>query len=295
MADTVAVDAVHRVGVVGAGTMGSGIAQVAAEAGFDVLLYDVAEEVLSRALIRIAGFINRAAEKGKIGREEAQARIARIQTTTTLADFSRCDFVIEAAPESLDLKKTVFDALDAATRPRVILATNTSTLSVTQIAAAIQRPERVVGMHFFNPAPLLPLVEVVAGAATAEPVVGATVEMARRLGKQPVIAQDVPGFIVNRVARPFHLEALRLLEEGAADPETIDRLVREGSGFKMGPFELQDLIGVDINYIASQTVYEAYFHEPRYRPSLRQQRMVESGRLGRKTGRGWFSYDETQR
>ncbi len=280
----------HHIGVVGAGTMGSGIAQVAAQSGFDVTLYDIGEEILRRATGRIAHFIRRAAEKGRLSADEAEAAIARLHTTTNLEAFAECDFVIEAAPEQLELKQELFGRLDRIAPAHAVLATNTSTLSVTQIAAATGRPERVVGMHFFNPPPLMPLVEVAAGAMTSEKTVQVTVELAERLGKTPVRTQDVPGFIVNRVARPFYLEGLRLLAHGVADHATIDRLVREGGRFRMGPFELMDLIGLDINFAASRSVYEAYFHEPRYRPSLLQQRMVESGRLGRKVGRGWYEY-----
>lgn len=283
---------IQHIGVVGAGTMGSGIAQVAAQTGFDVTLYDIDEEILEDAVAQIRYFINRGAEKGRITQNEADAAIARLTTTTGLSDFGSCDFVIEAAPESLDLKQQIFGDLDDITRAGVILATNTSTLSVTQVATATDREALVVGMHFFNPPPLMPLVEVAAGEATAGDTVDTTVAVAESMGKSPVRTKDVPGFIVNRVARPFYLEGLRLLNEGVADHETIDRLMREGGGFRMGPFELMDLIGLDINFTASRTVYEAYYHEPRYRPSLLQQRMVESGRLGRKTGRGWYTYED---
>lgn len=283
---------IQHIGVVGAGTMGSGIAQVAAQAGFDVTMYDIDEEILEDAVAQIRYFINRGTEKGRITQQEADAAIARLATTTDLADFASCDFVIEAAPENLDLKQQIFGDLDGITAESVILATNTSTLSVTQVATATDREALVVGMHFFNPPPLMPLVEVAAGEGTAGDTVDTTVAVAESMGKSPVRTKDVPGFIVNRVARPFYLEGLRLLNEGVADHETIDRLMREGGGFRMGPFELMDLIGLDINFTASKTVYEAYYHEPRYRPSLLQQRMVESGRLGRKTGRGWYKYED---
>lgn len=283
---------IQHIGVVGAGTMGSGITQVAAQAGFDVTMYDIDGEILDDAVGRIRYFINRGAEKGRITQDEADAAVARLTTTTALEDFASCDFVIEAAPENLDLKQKIFGDLDDITRERVILATNTSTLSVTQIATATDREGLVVGIHFFNPPPLMPLVEVAAGEATAGDTVDITVAVAEKMGKSPVRTKDVPGFIVNRVARPFYLEGLRLLNEGVADHETIDKLMREGGGFRMGPFELMDLIGLDINFTASKTVYEAYYHEPRYRPSLLQQRMVESGRLGRKTGRGWYNYED---
>ncbi|MGH2541944.1 MAG: 3-hydroxyacyl-CoA dehydrogenase family protein, partial [Ardenticatenaceae bacterium] len=203
---------IRRIGVVGAGTMGAGIAQVAAQGGYEVLLYDVADEIVARAQEQIAHFIRRLAGKGKIATEEAAAAIERITTTSTLDTLRDAQFVVEAAPERLELKKKIFAELEGIVAPGVILATNTSTLSVTLIGAATKSPERVVGMHFFNPAALMPLVEVIAGAATDPAVVNLTVEVARALGKKPVRVKDVPGFIVNRVARPFHLEGLRLLE-----------------------------------------------------------------------------------
>jgi 3-hydroxybutyryl-CoA dehydrogenase len=283
---------IQSIAVLGSGTMGSGIAQVAATAGYNVILYDIEVGMLQKALGSIGGFLTRAAEKGRMTPGDAEAAIGRVRTSTVLSDAKDCQVIIEAIPEDLDLKREVFGKLATITPRGTIFATNTSTLSVTRIAAATDFPERVVGMHFFNPAPLLPLVEVIAGAVTDESVVETTMDLARSMGKTPVRVKDVPGFIVNRVARPFYLESLRLLEEGAADHETIDRLLRDGAGFRMGPFELMDLIGLDINYTASLSLYKAYFHEPRYRPSLLQERMVESGRLGRKTGRGWYAYGE---
>ena len=281
---------IKQFGIIGSGTMGGGIAQVAAQSGFDVILYDVESAMLARAISNLTSTFNKLVEKGKLKQEDAEATLARITTVTSLNDLAGCDFIIEAAPEKLDLKQSLFSNLESLISDSSILATNTSTLSVTQIASGCKRPQNVVGMHFFNPAPLLPLVEVIAGAVTANSVVATTLDLAKRMGKTAVQVKDVPGFIVNRVARPFYLEALRLLEEGVADHATLDKLIRDGGGFRMGPFELMDLIGLDINYAASISVYESYFYEPRYRPSLIQQRMVESGRLGRKTGRGWYEY-----
>jgi len=281
------------IGIIGSGTMGSGIAQVAAQSGFNVILYDVESSMLARAISSLASTFNKLVEKGKLKQEDADAAIARITTTITLNNLAPCDFIIEAAPEKLDLKQSLFSNLESLISSHAILATNTSTLSVTQIASGCKRPQNVVGMHFFNPAPLLPLVEVIAGALTADSVVATTVDLAKRMGKTPAQVKDVPGFIVNRVARPFYLEALRLLEEGVADHATLDKLIRDGGGFRMGPFELMDLVGLDIGYAVSVSIYESYFHEPRYRPSLLQQRMVESGRLGRKTGKGWYEYHGT--
>lgn len=278
------------IGVIGSGTMGAGIAQVAAQSGFNVVLYDVTEEMLTKAINNLKTILGKLVEKGKVKQGEADSTVQRITTATELGALAPCDFIIEAAPEKLDLKQSLFTKLESLISPQAILATNTSTLSVTEIAAKCVRPQNVVGMHFFNPAPLLPLVEVVGGALTADTVVAATLELARSFNKTPVQVKDVPGFIVNRVARPFYLEALRLLEEGVADHATLDKLIRDGGNFKMGPFELMDLIGLDINYTASLSVYEAYFNEPRYRPSLAQQRMVQAGRLGRKTGKGWYEY-----
>ncbi|MGF1507574.1 MAG: 3-hydroxyacyl-CoA dehydrogenase NAD-binding domain-containing protein [Anaerolineae bacterium] len=283
---------IQTIGVVGSGTMGSGIAQVAAQSGFNVLLYDINLKILQKAIGQIGHYVRRSAEKGRITEEEAEAALDRIATTTDLLDFKRCQFVIEAAPERIALKKDLFHQLVTATPDDTILASNTSTLSITQIGGGTGRPGKVVGMHFFNPAPLLPLVEVVAGAQTDPAVVDTTFELAKQLGKRPIRVKDVPGFIVNRVARPFYLETLRLLEEGVADYRTLDKLIREGGGFPMWPFELMDLIGLDINYAASVSVYEAYFNDPRYRPSLLQQRKVQAGQLGRKSGRGWYIYDK---
>ncbi len=281
---------IQQIGIVGSGVMGSGIAQVFAEAGLDVLVFDVDPKLLEKAVFNITKFINRSAEKGKFTQQEADSAVARIKTTLTLDEFAPCDFVVEAAPERLDLKRNLFSDLEHVVREATILATNTSTLSVTQIASAVTLAERVVGMHFFNPAPLMPLVEVIRGARTDDAVVQETLDLARRIGKTPVRTKDTPGFIVNRVARPFSLEGLRMLGEGVADHATIDRLVREGGGFRMGPFELMDLVGLDINYASSQSVYEQFFYEPRFRPSVLQQRMAASGRLGRKSGRGWYEY-----
>ena len=286
------ITAVKTIGVVGAGTMGAGIAQIAAQSGFGAVLFDIDPGVLGTAQAQIARFINRAAEKGRISAEEATAAIGRVTGTSDMSNFGVCQIVIEAVPERMDLKHQILTELEGIVANNAILATNTSTLSITQIASAVEHPWRVVGMHFFNPAPLMPLVEVIAGTETTTSVIDATIALARSLGKTPVQAKDTPGFIVNRVARPFYLEALRMVESGVADHETIDHIIKEGGGFRMGPFELMDLIGVDVNYAASRSVYEAYFGEARFRPNLLQQRAVDSGRLGRKTGQGWYRYDE---
>jgi 3-hydroxybutyryl-CoA dehydrogenase len=277
------------IGVIGAGTMGAGIAHVAAFAGHEVLLYDIAEEYVQRGVAGIAGFLRRGAEKGKYEMRDAELAIARLRPTTQLEDLAPCGLVIEAAPERLSLKQELFGKLEAIVGPHAILATNTSTLSVAAIGAPLTRPARLCGMHFFNPAPLMPLVELIEGPETEAAVTASLRALAEAWGKRPVVARDTPGFIVNRVARPYYGEALRLLGEGAADVATLDRLLADG-GFPMGPFQLMDLIGIDINYAAAHSVYDGFFQDPRFRPHPIQRQMVESGRLGRKSGRGYYDY-----
>ncbi|MGN6361887.1 MAG: 3-hydroxyacyl-CoA dehydrogenase NAD-binding domain-containing protein [Thermomicrobiales bacterium] len=282
-----------RLDVVGAGTMGAGIAQVAAGAGFAVVLYDVTEELAQRGVERIRAGFERGVSRGRLTEEELVAALERITTTTVLDDLAEAQFVIEAAPEDLTLKRGLFADLDRICPAETVLASNTSSLSITALAAATARPARVVGMHFFNPAPVLPLVEVIPGQATAPAVADQALELARRLGKTPVRARDTPGFIVNRVARPFTGEALRIAGEGIATPATIDRAMR-ATGFRMGPFELMDLVGIDVNFAVHHAIYEQTFHEPRYRPHQLQARMVAAGALGRKAGQGFYRYDNGQ-
>jgi len=282
---------IRTIGVLGAGTMGAGIAQVAATSGFDVQLCDIAEDVLETARSQISYFLQRAVEKGRMQKNDADAAIEHVSTTTDMKDLSNCDFIIEAVPEKLDLKIRVMRDLATITSPHTVLATNTSTLSITRIAGATDSPERVVGMHFFNPAPLMPLVEVVAGAETLQEFVQAAVDLVHSMGKEPVLARDVPGYIVNLVARPFYLEPMHLLEMGVVDHETADALMVD-LGFRMGPFRLMDLIGMDVNYASSKSVYDAYYQAARLKPSLLQQRKVEAGHLGRKSGQGWYHYEE---
>ncbi|HYP19127.1 MAG TPA: 3-hydroxyacyl-CoA dehydrogenase NAD-binding domain-containing protein, partial [Chloroflexia bacterium] len=279
-----------KIAVLGAGTMGAGIAQLAAQSGFDVLLYDIKEDFVQRGTGNIRSALQGRVDKGKMSREEFDAITARINTTTVRDDAAKADFIIEAAPEDIALKREIFSSLSKLSAPDTVLASNTSSLSITSIAWAADRPESVVGLHFFNPAPVMPLVEVIAGARTSAGVREAAAQLARDLGKTPVLAADSPGFIVNRVARPFYGEALKMLGEGFAGVAQIDASMR-AAGFKMGPFELMDLIGIDINFAVTKSVYEAFFSEPRYRPHPIQQRMVEGGTLGRKSGRGFYTYE----
>lgn len=281
---------ISTIGIVGTGTMGSGIAEVAALAGFHVVMHDVARKALDAALDRIKHDLNRSVEKDRITAVAATEAFARITTDDTLAALEPADLVLEAALEDFEIKRAIFQKLDALVKPDAILATNTSSLSVTSLAATVKRSAAVVGMHFFNPPPLMQLVEVVRAQQTSDATVTATVDVARKMGKTPVVCKDTPGFIVNRVARPFYGEALRLLGEGVASVEVIDRIVKSEGGFKMGPFELMDLIGIDVNYAVTKSVYEQFFHEPRFRPHPIQRQMVEAGTLGRKTKRGFYTY-----
>jgi 3-hydroxybutyryl-CoA dehydrogenase len=280
------------VGVVGAGSMGSGIAQVAALAGHPVVLQDVADAAIAGAGAGIEKALAREVGKGRLTPDAAEAARGRIRYFAggDLAPLARCELVIEAIVERLGPKREVFGALERVVAPDAMLATNTSALSITAIAGACQRPERVIGLHFFNPAPVMPLVEVVRGQATPGALVEAACGLTQRWGKTTVVAADTPGFIVNRIARPFYGEALRILDEGVADCATIDWAMRTLGGFRMGPFELMDLIGNDVNFAVTSAVYEGFFFDPRYRPSLTQRRLVDANLLGRKTGRGYYDY-----
>lgn len=280
---------INTVAVIGSGTMGRGIAQSAALSGKRVILYDLTDDLLHQAANSIAENIAEGVRRGKTGVKQAESANRFMRLTTDLGQAAQADLVIEAVPEELELKRTVLGQLDAAAPSHTVLASNTSSLSLSAIAAATRRPDRVIGLHYFNPAHLMKLVEIIRGDMTSDATVSLCREFVEGLGKTPVLCIDSPAFIVNRVARPFYGEALRLLGERVADAETIDRLI--GSmGFRMGPFELLDLIGLDVNLAVTKSVYDAYFQDPKYRPHPIQQRMVDSGRLGRKSGRGFYEY-----
>jgi 3-hydroxybutyryl-CoA dehydrogenase len=281
---------IARVGVVGLGTMGAGIAQVCLQAGFEVVGREVEPELGERAQERIDHYLGRGVEKGRLSQDEKDATLARLALTTELGDLAGCQLVIEAAFEDLEVKRELFGELDRLVPPPAILATNTSALSVTQIADATQSPERIVGMHFFNPAPVLPLVEVVRTAHTSDQTFEAAFAFAQRLGKEPVACNDTPGFIVNRILIPLLNDCVRVLDEARVSPEDVDRAMRFGAGWPIGPCALIDLIGVDIHVHASEALHDA-LGEARMAPPERLVEMQREGLLGRKTGRGFFEYD----
>ncbi len=278
------------VGVIGAGAMGSGIAQVAAMAGHQVVLFDTNSAALDTSKAKLEKVLNRLVEKGKI--DSVESITSKYTYAGDMAAFKDCGLVIEAIIENLDIKKKVFAEVEGIVSDNCVLATNTSSLSVTSIAAACNKAERVLGLHFFNPAPLMALVEVVPAVQTDANLVAECRALMSDWKKVPVVAKDTPGFIVNRVARPFYGEAIRIYEEGIADIPTIDWALTELGGFRMGPFTLTDYIGHDVNYVVTETVFQSFFYDPRYKPSFSQKRLLEAGWLGRKSGRGFYNYAE---
>lgn len=278
------------IGVIGAGTMGSGIAQLAASFGHKVMLFDANAGVLKHAEERLMKSMEVLVQKGKVTEGIAKSTIANIHNAASLEEFAKCNLVIEAVIEELSIKQEIFKKLEQITSSDCILATNTSSLSVASIAASCTNANRVAGIHFFNPATLMPLVEIIPGIATDSIVIAESKKLIDTWGKTTVIAKDTPGFIVNRVARPFYGEAIRIYEEGIADFATIDWAIKEIGGFRMGPFELMDFIGNDINFKVTETVWTQLFFDSRYKPSLTQKRLYEAGYLGRKKGRGYYNY-----
>ena len=278
-----------KVGVVGLGTMGAGIAQVSITAGHQTVGREISQELAQRGRATIEHYLGRAVEKGRMTTDERDAALARLALTTELSDLADCELVIEAVLEELPLKREVFAELDRATRPEAILATNTSALSVAEIAEATQHPERVVGMHFFNPAPVLPLVEIVRAPASSDEAVRAAYEWADRAGKRPVACNDTPGFIVNRILIPLLNDCVRVLDEAGVTPEDLDKALVNGAGWPLGPCALVDLVGIDVHVHASEALYEK-LGEERMAPPRRLVELQQHGRLGRKTGAGFFDY-----
>ena len=282
---------IKHIAVIGAGTMGQEIAQVCAGAGYTVMLYDVQPDLPQTALAQIQKNLNNLVDKGKLEASQRDETMARIEVA---GDFRQleADLVIEAVIEKLEVKQKIFAELEKINAMDSILASNTSSIPITQIASALRRPERFAGLHFFNPAPVMKLVEIIKGAATADTTADALRLFSERIGKVAVMAHDSPGFIVNRVARHYYVESLRLLEEGVASVETIDQLMRE-SGFRMGPFELMDLIGVDTNFSVTKSMFHAFHEDPKFRPSRIQQQKVDAGHHGRKSGKGFYVYPQS--
>jgi 3-hydroxybutyryl-CoA dehydrogenase len=282
----------ETIGVLGAGTMGAGIAQVAAQSGHIVVLVDLNSDQLDRAKINLEKTLIKLIEKQKIDAAEKTSIENRIQYSSDINNFSNCDLIIEAIVEDLSIKHKVFESMEKVISESCILASNTSSLSIASIGSVLKRPNRVIGIHFFNPAPLMPLVEVIPAVQTSSETLKSSVELIKSWGKTVVVCKDTPGFIVNRVARPFYGEALRIYEEGIADFATIDWAMTHFGGFKMGPFTLMDYIGNDVNYAVTESVFQAFYYDPRFKPSFTQKRHREAGFLGRKSGRGYYDYSE---
>lgn len=279
-----------KVGVLGAGTMGSGIVQVAAQNGHQVVLVDLNEHILLKSKEQLIAILDRLTEKEKITKEQAVSTINNVCYSQDIHDFKECGIVIEAILENLEVKTKVFTQLEQITAPDCILASNTSSLSIASIGASLEHPAQVIGIHFFNPAPLMPLVEIIPAVQTSKETLHRAKSLIDSWKKVTVVCKDTPGFIVNRVARPFYGEALRIYEEGIADFATIDWAMTELGGFRMGPFTLMDYIGNDVNYTVTETVFQAFYYDPRYKPSFTQKRHAEAGYLGRKSGRGYYNY-----
>ncbi len=282
------------VGIIGTGAMGAGIAQVAASNGCKVLMYDTSKEMLTKAVDNIGSSLQKLLEKNKLKVEEKNTIFNHISVHSQMHDLASCDLIIEAIVEDLTIKKGVFSSLEEIVRPDCILASNTSSLSIASIAAACKQKERVIGIHFFNPAVLMPLVEIIPSLTTSEEVFNRSYAIIKDWGKVTVKAKDTPGFIVNRLARPFYGEAIKIYEEGMADFATIDYAMKSLGEFKMGPFELMDFIGNDVNYRVTETVWQQFFYDPRYRPTLTQKRLFEAGLFGRKTNKGYYDYNTAE-
>jgi 3-hydroxybutyryl-CoA dehydrogenase len=281
-----------QIGIIGSGAMGSGIAQLAATASHPTLIFDNNPDALHRSAEKTAKGLEALVQKGKISKEEAQRISNNLTYVSNLSEFTNCGLVIEAIIEDLEVKKQVFRELEMMVSESCILATNTSSLSVTSIAPACKLPNRFIGIHFFNPAMIMPLVEIIPGIQTDKANIQIAIDVIKSWGKTVVIAKDTPGFIVNRVARPYYSESFKMMEEGLADALTIDTVLKEKGGFKMGPFELTDFIGHDVNYAVTESVWTSFYFDPRYRPSISQKRLVEAGYLGKKTGQGFYSYTD---
>ena len=280
---------IKRIGVVGAGTMGNGIAQVAAQIGCDVVMRDIEMKFVEGGMKKIDRFLSRSVEKGKMDSKEKDTIIGRIRGTTDMDALNEVDFVVEAVLEDMDLKKRVFKELDELCRPDVILATNTSSMSITEIGASTKRPDKVCGMHFFNPVPLMRLVEIIRGYSTTDETIQTTTELAQKMGKVTVeVKKDSPGFIVNRILIPHFLEAVKIVEEGIASIEDVDKAVKNGLNYPMGPFELMDLTGIDIAYFVSEYFYKELNKENKWVAPNLMKTMVRAGKLGKKTGGGWY-------
>jgi len=278
------------IGVIGSGTMGSGIASAAVFNGFKVLLYDINESIVKTGIDKIKRGFDKLVEKKKIDITKKEEIVKRLIGINKIEELSVCDFVIEAAIEDIALKKELFTTLEKITGDDIIFTSNTSSLSVTAISTSLNKEERFAGMHFFNPANVMKLVEVIRGEFTSDEVLNTVIDLSKKLGKIPVVCSDTPAFIVNRVARAFYGEALKIMSEEMLKAESIDTIMKDEGGFAMGPFELMDLIGIDVNLSVTKSVYEAFFYDQKYKPSPIQQKMVDSGLLGRKTGQGFYKY-----